>query len=518
MMVALKPLHDFARIQQIVVSTYQAASGAGKPAYDELEQQTREVLEGEPPTVEKFSHQLAFNVIPHIDVFEKGGYTKEEWKMVHETHKILGDDTIRVTATAARVPVFYGHSESVNIETEVKLTPEKARELLKNAPGVQVVDDPLNFKYPMAIHAAHHDPTFVGRIREDFSIEKGLNLWIVADNIRKGAALNAVQIVESLVEKDLVNSSSWAGKYLRTSIISNQMDVKKILVQKYGGTSVSTTERRKQVIDHVRRPRDNGYQVAIVVSAMGRSGDPYATDTLLDLLRIDGKNVDKRDYDMVFVCGGTLSAAYMSHLLKLDGIPALGLTGAQAGFITDENHTEANIIDIDTSRIKRHLIMNEVPVVAGCQGASGRNGDFTTLGRGGSDTSGVALGAALNADKVEIFTDVEGVARVDPRLVPRAELLGHIHYNSMLEMARYGAGVVHPRAVRAGMEAGLPVVVRSTFSNNPGTMINAEPDEYPLVGLAKKGPFVVVTLREDKLGLEMRNRLEKELLVIESGR
>jgi aspartate-semialdehyde dehydrogenase len=213
MVVALKPLHDYARIKRIVVSTYQAASGAGKAAYDELEQQTRQVLEGEAPTVEVFTHQLAFNVIPHIDVFQDGDYTKEEWKMVKETRKIMGDDTIQVTATAARVPVFYSHSEAVNIETERKLTPEKARELLEAAPGVQVVDDPAAFQYPMAVRAAHTDPTFVGRIREDFSIENGLNLWVVADNIRKGAALNAVQIAEVLVEKGLVETSSWAGRY-----------------------------------------------------------------------------------------------------------------------------------------------------------------------------------------------------------------------------------------------------------------------------------------------------------------
>lgn len=213
MMVALKPLHDYARINRIVVSTYQAASGAGKEAYDELVQQTREVLAGKEPTVDKFAHQLAFNVIPHIDVFEEGAYTKEEWKMVKETRKILGDNSIRVTATAARVPVFYSHSEAVNIETEKKLTPEKARELLENAPGVQLFDNPYTNQYPMPILAAHKDATFVGRIREDFSIENGLNIWIVSDNIRKGAALNAVQIAEVLVEMNLVDEKSWAGKY-----------------------------------------------------------------------------------------------------------------------------------------------------------------------------------------------------------------------------------------------------------------------------------------------------------------
>ncbi|MBS1248623.1 MAG: Aspartate-semialdehyde dehydrogenase [Chloroflexi bacterium] len=214
MVVALKPLHDYAKIKRIVVSTYQAASGGGQLAYDELELQARQVLAGEEPTIEKFSHQLAFNVIPHIDVFQEGDYTKEEWKMVKETQKMFGDDSIQVTATAVRVPVFHGHSEAVNIETEKKLTPEKARELLENAPGVQVIDDPAKDQYPMPFPTAHTDPTFVGRIREDFSIENGLNLWIVADNIRKGAALNAVQVAEALVEKGLVEPSTWAGKYL----------------------------------------------------------------------------------------------------------------------------------------------------------------------------------------------------------------------------------------------------------------------------------------------------------------
>jgi aspartate-semialdehyde dehydrogenase len=204
LVVALKPLHDAARIQRIVVSTYQAASGAGMRAYDELTQQTRDALAGRPVRAEAFVHPLAFNVIPHIDVFQAGGYTKEEWKLVYETQKIMGDESIRVTATTVRVPVYYSHSESVNIETERKLTPDEAREILRGAPGVEVIDDPERFRYPMPRDAAHTDATFVGRIREDFSIENGLNLWIVADNIRKGAALNAVQIAERLAADGLV--------------------------------------------------------------------------------------------------------------------------------------------------------------------------------------------------------------------------------------------------------------------------------------------------------------------------
>ena len=204
MVVVLKPLHDRARIQRVVVSTYQAASGAGMRGFEELRQQTSDVLKDRTPSVQAFSYQLAFNVIPQIDVFQEGGYTKEEWKMVRETQKIMGDDSIEVTATCVRVPVFFSHSESVNIQTERKLTVEEARALLQSAPGVTLVDDLANLRYPMPIDAAHTDDTFVGRIREDFSIDNGLNLWIVADNIRKGAALNAVQIAERLVADNLV--------------------------------------------------------------------------------------------------------------------------------------------------------------------------------------------------------------------------------------------------------------------------------------------------------------------------
>jgi len=205
MVVALKPLHDRARIRRIVVSTYQAAAGAGKNGLDELTRQAREILDAgtcSPPRT--FQHQLAFNLIPQIDVFQEGGYTKEEWKMVRETVKIMGDPGIRVTATTVRVPVLIGHSESVNIETERKLTAAEARAILASAPGVVVIDDPARLAYPMPASAAHTDPVFVGRIREDNSLEHGLNLWIVSDNVRKGAALNAVQIAEQLVADGLV--------------------------------------------------------------------------------------------------------------------------------------------------------------------------------------------------------------------------------------------------------------------------------------------------------------------------
>lgn len=198
MVVVLKPLHDRSRIKRIVVSTYQSVSGTGKNAMRELLEQTRSMLSGEEIKAEVYPYQIAFNLIPHIDAFLDNGYTKEEMKLVHETRKIMGDGDMAITATTVRAPVFVSHSESVNIETEKKITAEEAREILRNAPGVAVVDDPQSSSYPMPAYAAGRDECFVGRIREDESIACGLNLWIVSDNLRKGAALNAVQIAELL--------------------------------------------------------------------------------------------------------------------------------------------------------------------------------------------------------------------------------------------------------------------------------------------------------------------------------
>ncbi|MBA4418187.1 MAG: aspartate-semialdehyde dehydrogenase [Syntrophus sp. (in: bacteria)] len=203
MVVALKPLHDAAKIKRIVVSTYQAVSGTGKKAIDELEKQVLAIYNNKPLETKVYAHQIAFNCLPHIDAFLENDYTKEEMKMVNETKKILEDNNIQVTATTVRVPVFYGHSESVNVEFEKDLSPDAARKILKKAPGVKVVDNPSKKLYPLAIHAAGKDETFVGRIRRDESIPHGLNMWIVADNIRKGAALNAVQIAEVLIKKYL---------------------------------------------------------------------------------------------------------------------------------------------------------------------------------------------------------------------------------------------------------------------------------------------------------------------------
>jgi aspartate-semialdehyde dehydrogenase len=210
LVVVLKPLHDKARIKRVVVATYQSVSGAGKDAMDELFAQTKSIYTLDEITPSKFSKRIAFNVIPHIDVFMEDGFTKEEWKMMAETKKIL-DPKIKVVATCVRVPVFVGHSEAVTIEFEQPITADEARELLRNAPGCLVVDKREAGGYVTPYEAAGEDATYVSRIREDSTVENGLALWCVSDNLRKGAALNAVQIAECLINRKLIEAKRRAA-------------------------------------------------------------------------------------------------------------------------------------------------------------------------------------------------------------------------------------------------------------------------------------------------------------------
>ena len=204
MLVALKPIYDVVGIERINVCTYQAVSGTGKEAIEELASQTAHLLNGQPVNCNVYPKQIAFNVLPQIDVFQDNGYTKEEMKMVWETRKIMGDESIQVNPTAVRVPVFYGHSEAVHIETRDKITADQARDILSRAKGVKVLDEHKDGGYPTAVtEGANLDPVYVGRIREDISHPKGLDLWVVADNVRKGAALNSIQIAELLVKNYL---------------------------------------------------------------------------------------------------------------------------------------------------------------------------------------------------------------------------------------------------------------------------------------------------------------------------
>ena len=244
----------------------------------------------------------------------------------------------------------------------------------------------------------------------------------------------------------------------------------RILVQKFGGTSLSTPEARAQVLHHIRRELAQGYNLAVVVSAMGRRGEPYATDTLLDWVKQNGDCLPAREQDMLLCCGEIISATTLCSLLHAEGITATVLTGAQAGFKTDDHYGNARIVDIRPERVIASWKQHQVVIVTGFQGQS-EKGDFTTLGRGGSDTSATALGVALHAEIIDIYTDVNGILTADPRLVEDAKPLNIVSYAEICNMAHHGAKVIHPRAVEIAMQGNVPVRVRSTFSDDEGTLV-----------------------------------------------
>ncbi|MFH5183226.1 aspartate kinase [Paenibacillus sp. TAB 01] len=244
----------------------------------------------------------------------------------------------------------------------------------------------------------------------------------------------------------------------------------KILVQKFGGTSLSTVEARAQVIQHIQDALSLEYKLVIVVSAMGRKGEPYATDTLLDWISSNGNQLPAREKDMLMCCGELISAATLCSLLHASGISSSVLSGAQAGIITNEDFGNAQIVSIHPERILKLLEKDKVVIVTGFQGESKLH-DWTTLGRGGSDTTATALGAALKAEMVDIFTDVEGILTADPRIVKEARRIPVVSYMEICNMAHHGAKVIHPRAVEVAMHAGIPIRVRSTFSKDTGTLV-----------------------------------------------
>ncbi|TSB46458.1 aspartate kinase [Alkalicoccobacillus porphyridii] len=243
----------------------------------------------------------------------------------------------------------------------------------------------------------------------------------------------------------------------------------KIIVQKFGGTSVKDEKTRKLAANHVLNAVNDGLKVIVVVSAMGRSGDPYATDTLLSL---PGSELPKREQDLLASCGEIISSVVFSQLLLSKGLQSMAMTGAQAGFRTNEDFTNAKIIDMKSEHLRKLFTQYDVLVVAGFQGQS-KTGETTTLGRGGSDTSATALAAAVNAEWVDIFTDVEGVMTADPRIVEKARPLESMTYNEICNMAYQGAKVIHPRAVEIAMQSKTPIHIRSTYSNKQGTLVTA---------------------------------------------
>ncbi|SMO54240.1 aspartate kinase [Melghirimyces algeriensis] len=255
----------------------------------------------------------------------------------------------------------------------------------------------------------------------------------------------------------------------------------KIRVQKFGGTSVATSERRERVVHHIRQALNEGCRVVAVVSAMGRKGDPYATDTLLDLVSENGESLSSREHDLLLSCGEIISASTLSSLLNREGIPNVVLTGGQAGIITNNRHTNAQILTINPTRVKNELEKGKVVVLAGFQGKT-TDGEITTLGRGGSDTTATALGVAIEADIVDIFTDVEGIMTADPRIVEDASPLDAVTYSEICNLAFQGAKVIHPRAVELAMQTNVPIRVRSTMSDHPGTLVSSTHEKNQLAG------------------------------------
>ncbi|MBS4172571.1 aspartate kinase [Bacillus sp. FJAT-49736] len=265
----------------------------------------------------------------------------------------------------------------------------------------------------------------------------------------------------------------------------------KLIVQKFGGTSVRDEKGRTQAIKHIKNALQDGYKVVVVVSAMGRNGDPYSTDTLLSLVQNPQTLINKREQDLLLSCGEVISSLVFTNMLLEDDIKATALTGSQAGFRTNGEHTNAKIIDMKCERLIKELNTHDVVVVAGFQG-SAKNGDVTTIGRGGSDTSAAALGAALKAEWIDIFTDVEGIMTADPRIADNARKLPIVTYTEVCNMAYQGAKVIHPRAVEIAMQAKVPIRIRSTYSDNLGTLVTSlnkqsrgtDIRERPVTGIA----------------------------------
>ncbi|MGG7143819.1 aspartate kinase [Clostridium nigeriense] len=245
----------------------------------------------------------------------------------------------------------------------------------------------------------------------------------------------------------------------------------KIIIQKFGGTSVSTEERRSQVVSKVKDAISRGFSPVVVVSAMGRKGEPYATDTLLTLVDNKFKRNNLQALDMLMCCGEIISSVVMSNILINEGIQAVPLTGGQAGIVTNENFSEAELVYTNTENIMKIIELGKVPVVTGFQGVT-KDGYLTTLGRGGSDTSACILGDSLNAEEIEIYTDVDGIMTADPRIVKEATLINSISYNEIFQLADQGAKVIHPRAVECAKNANIPILIKNTMSNCRGTLIN----------------------------------------------
>lgn len=283
----------------------------------------------------------------------------------------------------------------------------------------------------------------------------------------------------------------------------------KIVVQKFGGSSLANTTGREQAVRKIKEVIQQGYSPVVVVSAMGRKGQPYATDTLINLAKQVYTDVNPRELDLLMSVGEVISTVILSQTLTKNGLTPVALTGAQAGIITDENFGETRIIRIDTNRMLAEINAGKIPVIAGFQGVTDK-GEITTLGRGGSDTTAVALGAALRAAFVEIFTDVDGVMTADPRIVPNARTLKNITYQDVCELAHEGAKVLHPRAAEIAKREGIPVKIRSTFNDSPGTLIKELGLEDGMLEIRGDKPVTGIAHKEKVSYVKVIPRLQME--------
>lgn len=249
-----------------------------------------------------------------------------------------------------------------------------------------------------------------------------------------------------------------------------------IIVQKFGGTSLNDLNAQSLLLSQVKKAKEEGHDLVVVVSAMGRSGDPYSTDTLINMLDIANGPVDLKNKDLIMSCGEVISSSVISHLLNIHGMESVALTGFQAGILTDNKFNNASIVDINTTKIRNYLKEGKIVVVAGFQGAT-KDMDITTLGRGGSDITAVTLGGFLKADRVDIFTDVPGIAVIDPKIISSPPYIKNINYDTMYNYASHGAKVIHPKAVSIGQKYNIPIYIRTAFLHDGCTIISNEQEE-----------------------------------------
>lgn len=289
-----------------------------------------------------------------------------------------------------------------------------------------------------------------------------------------------------------------------------------IIILKFGGTSLRSINKENHILSHIKKSINEGNHPVVVVSAIGRKGEPYATDTLIEQLEKISHKIDPKKKDLIMSCGETISTAIVSHLLDSQGIPSEPFMGLQAGIVTDDNFNSSDILDIDVDNILDCISKDKVPVVAGFQGAT-KDMEITTLGRGGSDITAVTLGGYLEADRVDIFTDVPGVAIIDPNIVSSPHYIKSINYDDMYRLASNGANVIHPKAVQISKEFNIPIQIRSTYLDMPGTIISNSKDKTTevIIGIAldtKSYPNVITVLFNESYDYHSKKKFERYLL------